>query len=106
MTHAEALEIDAAPRAEAAGRVRPWRKRWVLVAAVFGAWTALALFFTGQLYYTYLLSEKPTTWRYAASQQFIYPYLWAVGTLVVLWLANRFPVEGRAWWRNTLLHLF
>jgi sensor histidine kinase YesM len=105
MTDVEALEI-AAPVAEARVGVRPWRGRWALVAAVFGAWTALALFFTGQLYYTYLLSEKPTTWRYAASQQFIYPYLWAVGTLVVLWLANRFPLEGRAWWRNALLHLF
>jgi two-component system LytT family sensor kinase len=105
MTDVEALEIGP-PRAEARGDVRPWRSRWALVGIVFGAWTALALFFTGQLYYTYLLSEKPTTWRYAASQQFIYPYLWAVGTLVVLWLANRFPVEGREWWRNALLHLF
>jgi len=104
MTDVEALEI-VAPHAEAAGFVRPWRKRWALVGVVFGAWTALALFFTGQLYYTYLLSEQPTTWRYAASQQLVYPYLWALGTLFVLWLANRFPVEGRAWWRNALFHL-
>jgi two-component system, LytTR family, sensor kinase len=104
MTDAEALEI-VAPPAAAAEAARPWRRRWALVAAVFGAWTALALFFTGQLYYTYLLSEKPMTWRYAASQQFIYPYIWAAGTLVVLWLANRFPVEGRAWWRSVLIHI-
>ena len=104
MTDAEALEIGP-PRAEASADVRPWRSRWALAAIVFGAWTALALFFTGQLYYTYLLSEKPTTWRYAASQQFIYPYIWAVATLIVLRLANRFPIEGRAWWRNTLFHI-
>jgi two-component system LytT family sensor kinase len=107
MTDAEALKVVALPgeSAAAVGAARAWRSRWALVAAVFGAWTVLALFFTGQLYYTYLLSEKPLTWRYAASQQFIYPYLWALATLVVLWLANRFPLEGRAWWRSALLHL-
>jgi two-component system LytT family sensor kinase len=105
MTDVEALEI-AAPSAEARVGVGPWRKRWALVGIVFGAWTALALFFTGQLYYTYLLSEKPMTWRSAASEQLIYPYIWAVGTLAVLWFANRFPLEGRAWWRNALFHLF
>jgi sensor histidine kinase YesM len=107
MTDAEALEVVALPGESAAPtRGGAWRGRWALVAVVFGAWTALALFFTGQLYYTYLLSEKPLTWRYAASQQLVYPYVWAVGTLVVLWLANRFPVEGREWWRNVLFHLF
>ena len=107
MTDAEALEVVALPGESAAPtRGCAWRGRWALVAVVFGAWTALALFFTGQLYYTYLLSEKPLTWRYAASQQLVYPYVWAVGTLVVLWLANRFPVEGREWWRNVLFHLF
>jgi sensor histidine kinase YesM len=107
MTDAEALEVVALPCESAApARGGAWRGRWALVAVVFGAWTALALFFTGQLYYTYLLSEKPLTWRYAASQQLVYPYVWAVGTLVVLWLANRFPVEGREWWRHVLFHLF
>src|ERR687890_2798119 len=104
MTDAEALEI-VPRRAGLLGGVRPWRSRWALVGIVFGAWTALALFFTGQLYYTYLLSEKPMTWSSAASEQLIYPYIWALGTLAVLWLANRFPLEGRAWWRSALLHL-
>jgi sensor histidine kinase YesM len=45
------------------------------------------------------------TWREAASQQFIYPYLWAFGTVLVLWLADRFPVEGRLWRRHVPLHL-
>ncbi|HEX7958222.1 MAG TPA: histidine kinase, partial [Pyrinomonadaceae bacterium] len=76
--------------------------RWGLIVA---AWTALAFFFTGQFYYTRLLSERPISWRDAASQQFLYPYLWAAGTILVLWLADRFPVEGARWLRHLLLHL-
>ncbi|HEV3470770.1 MAG TPA: histidine kinase [Pyrinomonadaceae bacterium] len=83
-----------------------WQRRWALWAAVFGAWTVLAFFFTGQRYYTSLLGENPYTWRSAASEQFIYPYLWAAGTIIVLRLAARFPVEGRRRWPNLLLHLF
>jgi signal transduction histidine kinase len=85
---------------------RPWQRRWVFRAIVFGAWTMLAFLFTGQLYYSQILSERPLTWGRAASSQFIYPYLWAFGTIVVLWLAGRFPLEGRRWPRTLLLHLF
>jgi signal transduction histidine kinase len=88
-----------------AGGVRLWQRRWARWAIIFGGWTVLAFLFTGQLYYTRLLSEKPLTWRDAATSQFIYPYFWAVGTIIVLWLSDRFPVEGRMWWRNLLLHL-
>jgi sensor histidine kinase YesM len=91
------------PRATKTARAR--RRGWTRWAASFGVWTVLALFFTGQLYYTYRLSQKPITWREAASTQFLYPYLWAFGTLVVLRLADKFPVEGRQWWRSLALHL-
>ncbi|MDT5156950.1 MAG: two-component system, LytTR family, sensor kinase [Acidobacteriota bacterium] len=86
--------------------VRFWHGREARLGVIFGVWTVLAFFFTGQLYYTRLLSEKPLTWREAASTQFIYPYLWAAGTSVVLWFANRFPIEGTRWRRSLLLHLF
>jgi len=94
----------AGARGAAAGNVW-WQRRWALWAAVFGAWTVIAFFFTGQLYYTTLLGERPLSWRSVASQQFIYPYLWAFGTIIVLRLAGRFPVEGRRLWRNLLLHV-
>jgi sensor histidine kinase YesM len=107
MTEAETLEGVrlAAAQGRSAGGEGVWRVRVARWGIVFAVWTALAFFFTGQLYYTRLLSERPVTWGYAASQQFIYPYLWAVGTVVVLWLANRFPVEGRRWAGHVLLHL-
>ncbi|MGB8509384.1 MAG: histidine kinase [Pyrinomonadaceae bacterium] len=84
---------------------RLWERRGVRWAVVFGVWTMLAVFFTGQLYYTYVLTDKPMSWRAAASEQFLYPYLWAVGTIIVLRLASRFPLEGKGWPRHLLLHL-
>src|SRR5215213_3899268 len=106
MTEAETLEGVrlAASEAESGGE-RVWRGRLARCGIIFAVWTVLAFFFTGQLYYTRLLSERPMTWGAAASQQFIYPYLWAAGTVLVLWLANRFPVEGAGWARHVVLHL-
>src|SRR5829696_978878 len=106
MTEAETLEVvRLAGGAQAVGGARTWRGRGTRWAIIFASWSVIALFFTGQLYYSLLLSDKPMTWREAASQQFIYPYLWAFGTVLVLWLADRFPVEGRLWRRNVPLHL-
>jgi sensor histidine kinase YesM len=106
MTDATILEGVRLPaEAEEAAGSRLLQRRWARVAIIFAAWTALAFFFTGQFYYTRLLSERPITWRYAASQQFIYPYFWAAGTVVALWLADRFPVEGARWARRLALHL-
>jgi two-component system, LytTR family, sensor kinase len=104
MTEAKVSSLDLAEARGAAGGFW-WQRRWALWAVVFGGWTVLAFFFTGQLYYSQLLTPRPWTWRSAASQQFIYPYLWAFGTIVVLWLAGRFPVEGPRRWRNLLWHL-
>jgi two-component system, LytTR family, sensor kinase len=107
MTEAETLEGVRLPAdaREAEAGARGWHGRWARYGIIFAVWTVIAFFFAGQLYYTRLLSDRPLTWRDAASQQFIYPYLWAAGTVLVLWLADRFPVEGRRWLRHTLLHL-
>ena len=105
MTDATILEGVRLPAEEAGAAPRLWQRRWARAAIIFAVWTVLAFFFTGQFYYSRLLSERPLTWRQAASNQFIYPYLWAAGTVVVLWLADRFPVEGERWARRLALHL-
>jgi two-component system, LytTR family, sensor kinase len=93
------------PPTPEAGAKRPWQRRWVQWLIIFGVWTGLAFLFTNQLYYTRLLSERPITWRDAASSQFIYPYLWAFGTVLIFWLAERFPLDRQKMPRNLFLHL-
>jgi two-component system, LytTR family, sensor kinase len=106
MTEAETLEGVTLPAGfEAAGGGRVWRARLKRWAIVFAAWTVIAFFFAGQWYYTRLMSEQPLTWREAAAPQFLYSYLWVLGSVLILWLAERFPVEGRLWRRNVPLHL-
>ena len=108
MTEAETLDgvaLAGVEEAEGGGERSVWRGRFARWGIIFAVWTVLAFFFSGQLYYSRLLSERPISWTSAASQQFIYPYLWAFGTIFVLWLAERFPVEGALWARHTALHL-
>jgi signal transduction histidine kinase len=96
-----------APHAAGAGpdHARPWwQRRWAEWAIVFGVWTVLAFLFTAMMYYTQLLSDKPWTWREAAKSQFLYPYIWAFGTLIVLRLARRFPLERPRVKRHLLYH--
>ena len=84
---------------------RLWQRGWVRWLIIFGVWTGMAFLFTNQLYYTRLLSERPITWGDAASSQFIYPYLWAFGTILIFWLAERYPLDRQKIPRNVLLHL-
>lgn len=104
----KAHEPERAPQATAValstGAPRLWQRRFVRWLIIFGFWTVLAFIFTNQLYYTLLLSDRPMTWSEAASSQFVYPYLWAFGTVVILWLANRFPIERPRLARNLLAH--
>ncbi|MCA1634350.1 MAG: histidine kinase [Acidobacteria bacterium] len=95
----------SAPRAGWAEGERLWRRGWVRWLIIFGVWTGMAFLFTNQLYYTRLLSERPITWGDAASSQFIYPYLWAFGTILIFWLAERYPLDRQKMPRNLLLHL-
>ncbi|HEU4595798.1 MAG TPA: histidine kinase [Pyrinomonadaceae bacterium] len=92
------------PSTPEAGGKRWWQRRWAQWLIIFGVWTVLAFLFTNQLYYTRYLSERPITWRDAASSQFIYPYLWAFGTVFIFWLAERFPLDRQKLPRNLFVH--
>ncbi|HEV2765142.1 MAG TPA: histidine kinase [Pyrinomonadaceae bacterium] len=82
-----------------------WRRRLYLFGLIFLFWTLAALAFTAQLYFTRMLTDRPLTLGRVVSEQFIYPYLWALATPLVLWLAWRFPVDQQRWRRTVPLHL-
>lgn len=82
-----------------------WRRGWFRFAIILLVWTVLGLFFTGQIYYTELLGERAPSWTHAAKSQMVHPYLWALATPLILWLAGRFPVEQPRWKRNLGVHL-
>ncbi|HEX7174864.1 MAG TPA: histidine kinase [Pyrinomonadaceae bacterium] len=82
-----------------------WQRRWFLWALIFGVWTFLAFFFTGQVYFSRRIMERPIPWSEVAREQFIYPYMWALATPLILWLAGRYPVERPRLKQHLLIHL-
>jgi hypothetical protein len=44
------------------------------------------------------------TWAYTLRAEFTYAYVWALLSPCVLWLAKRFPVDQRNWYRMAPLH--
>ncbi len=58
-------ELQPADAAGLGTGTRWWQRRWGQWAVVFGVWTVLAFVFTGMLYYSQLLGERPMTWREA-----------------------------------------
>jgi len=78
--------------------------RWVPGIVIFCSWSLFAGFMALQEHYTAQVIGKPMTWAYTFRAEFTYAYLWALLTPCILWLARRFPVDQRAWYRMTTLH--
>jgi two-component sensor histidine kinase len=68
-----------------------WRK-WLYI---FGAWTAAALFFASNFVLQNQISTYPMSIWKAVSVQLASSYGWFVLMPVILWLANRFPLDRR-----------
>jgi signal transduction histidine kinase len=68
-------------------RARAW-------LAIFGGWTALALFLAVSASLTYLSTGRPANWSLSISRSLSEWWLWALLTPVVVALARRFPLHG------------
>jgi sensor histidine kinase YesM len=68
-------------------------------------WTAIGLFFTLQVYFAMIRSERPVPLSETLAIQFSYAYIWAIVTPLALWLARRYRLEPECWRRNLLLHV-
>jgi len=78
--------------------------RWVPGIVIFASWSLFAAFMALQEHYIAQVMGKPMTWDYTFRAEFTYAYLWALLTPCVLWLAKRFPVGQRNWYRAAPLH--
>src|SRR6266849_1875780 len=78
--------------------------RWVPGIVIFASWSLFAAFMAVQEHYTAQVMGKPMTWAYTFRAEFTYAYLWAFLTPCILWLAKRFPVDQRNWYRAAPLH--
>lgn len=81
------------------------RGRWRRLAIIWGIWTLIGVVFTLQMYFTSYRSERPALLVDSLYLQMVWAYLWALATPLVLWAANKLPLERNNWIRNSLIHL-
>jgi two-component system, LytTR family, sensor kinase len=76
-------------------------RRWL---AMWGGWTALALYFAVSASLTYLSTGRPANWFLSIARALSEWWLWALLTPLVVWLARRYPLD-RPWrWRHAAIH--
>jgi two-component system LytT family sensor kinase len=97
-------ETPARPAAHATDE-SAWRRRLAYFGVVALVWTAIGLFFTFQVYFAMMRSDRPVPLSETLAVQFSYSYIWALVTPLALWLAGRYRLEQEHWRRNLLLHV-
>jgi hypothetical protein len=78
-------------------RARAW-------LAVWGGWTALALFFAASTSLTYRSTGRPANWTLTIERSLSEWWIWALLTPPIFWLARRFPLSGPHRIRHAWLH--
>jgi len=79
--------------------------RWTRLAFIWGVWALVGLFFSSQVYFFYLRTERPLTILWSLAWQMSAVVILALSTPLVLGLARRYPVERSTWRRSLLVHL-
>ena len=79
-------------------RVRTW-------LAVWGGWTALALFLAVSSSLTYRSTGRPANWFLSIARSLSEWWLWALLTPIVVWLAQRYPLDRPGRWSHAAIHV-
>src|SRR5579872_4572643 len=79
---------------------RPW-VRWALI---FAGWTAIALFFASQTYLSYKYSGGQAHTAIILKLNLADWYVWGLLAPGIIFLAGRFPLDGRCLVRNVAIH--
>ena len=69
------------------------RRLWVEAAIIFAAWAIFGLLRANQSYIQSALGGGQMTWVVALRPALLEANLWAFTTLVIFWLARRFPLQ-------------
>lgn len=78
---------------------------WGRAVLLFGISTIAGLFFATQFYFVMKAWGTPVAWNWVIPVRLWAWYEWGLLCLLVLWLSQRFPLNGRVWRRNLGLHL-
>ena len=81
------------------------KRRFVRAAVIIASWSLFALLMAVQEHYDAQAVHRPRTWRYVFRAEFASAYVWAALTPLILWLAQRFPVDHHAWYRAAPVHV-
>jgi sensor histidine kinase YesM len=81
------------------------RGHWAGILFGFGLWTAYGLFSAALTHYRYSFSKHPISWPGALFIEGSYAYACALLTPLVIWLAQRFPLQRPTLLRNLSIHL-
>jgi two-component sensor histidine kinase len=77
------------------------RYRWVIILSCA---TFIALVYAGRTVFSSVSSGRAIDWTRQVGYEFMYWYVWAALTPIVIWFAGRFQIE-RAGWRRVVLAL-
>ena len=80
-------------------------RRWARLAFIWGVWALVGLFFSSQIYFYFLNTERQFSLPLALAWQMSAVVVFALSTPPVLRLARRYPFERQAWRRALLAHL-
>ena len=79
--------------------------QWIKASVFLGAWTAVGLLFSVQIYVDYLYAGRPIGWPQALFLALSEWYLWAALSPAILALARRFPIGRDSWFKSLAVHL-
>ena len=81
------------------------RRLWLETVLIFAAWTVFGLLLANQNYMQSQLRGQAVPWLRLLRSGLLDAYLWAFSTLVIFWLARRFPFERGRVLRRVAAHL-
>jgi two-component system, LytTR family, sensor kinase len=79
--------------------------RRTVAAVILGAWTLYAIVMAALAHYILRVSGRPMSWGRMLELQFSGAYVWAAFTPVIWWVAKRFALDCRHWYRALPIHM-